>query len=73
MREFILIDLQTQMPYLPQAMRDWPRERILAWLRVWGEVRRLVDFPWYVHSPNLRSDRKGALARRKPPSLEGVR
>jgi hypothetical protein len=37
-REFILIDLATQMPYLPRSAKEWPRERMLAWLRVWGEV-----------------------------------
>lgn len=37
-REFILIDLTTQMRFLPQVVRTWPRERLLAWLRVWGEV-----------------------------------
>jgi hypothetical protein len=38
MAEFILIDLQTQMPYLPAYMRTWPRERFLDWLRLYGEV-----------------------------------
>ena len=33
-----MIDLVTQMPYLPRRMQTWPRERVLAWLRVWGEV-----------------------------------
>jgi hypothetical protein len=30
--EFILIDLQTQMPYLPAYMRTWSRNRLLDWL-----------------------------------------
>jgi hypothetical protein len=38
MTEFILVDLRTQMPYLPCEMRAWGRERILRWLRVYGEV-----------------------------------
>lgn len=41
MQEFILVDLATQMPYLPDTARTWPRERLLAWLRVWGEVLKL--------------------------------
>jgi hypothetical protein len=55
MREFILIDLQTQMPYLPQTMRDWQRKRILAWMRVWGEVRWYGELPW--HGPLTDSKR----------------
>ena len=46
MRTFILVDLRTQMPYLPQEMRDWPRERVLAWLRQYGEVRELETWTW---------------------------
>jgi len=38
MAEFILVDLRSQMPYLPRIMRTWERERILRWLRVHGEV-----------------------------------
>jgi len=38
LREFVLIDLTSQMPYIPRHVRDWPRERLLAWLRVWGDV-----------------------------------
>lgn len=41
LREFVLIDLTTQMPYLPAFTREWPRERLLAWLRVWGEVYKI--------------------------------
>ncbi len=44
MHEFILVDLATQMPYIPDIARTWPRERILAWLRVWGEVHK-VEWP----------------------------
>jgi hypothetical protein len=45
MREFVLVDLQTQMPFLPREMREWPRERLLGWLRFYGEVRE-VKQPW---------------------------
>lgn len=38
MREFVLIDLGRQMPYLPRAMQAWPGDRLLAWLSVWGQV-----------------------------------
>lgn len=43
LKEFILVDLTTQMPYLPLSARAWPRERLFAWLRVWGEVQM---FEW---------------------------
>ena len=39
MREFVLLDLNTQMPYLPRFMKEWPREEILRWLRLYGEVK----------------------------------
>lgn len=41
MREFILLDLRTQMPYLPVEMREWPHERVLDWMLQYGEVREL--------------------------------
>jgi hypothetical protein len=44
------VDLATQMPFLPQYARAWPRERLLAWLRVWGEV-------WQVEWPQGMSDK----------------
>ncbi len=50
MQEFILVDLAAQMPFLPRYARAWPRERLLAWLRVWGEV-------WQVEWPQGMSDK----------------
>lgn len=45
-REFILVDLRTQMPYIPREARDWPHERLLSWLRVWGEIESVtLRFP----------------------------
>lgn len=38
MRPFVLVDLYSQMPYLPREMRSWPRERVLMWMRLFGEV-----------------------------------
>jgi hypothetical protein len=46
--DFILIDLQTQMPYLPEYMRTWSRERLLDWMRQFGEVHQSPkDEGWY--------------------------
>jgi hypothetical protein len=45
-REFVLIDLQSQLPYLPPRMRTWPRERLLRWLAVWGEVRKIEQLSY---------------------------
>ena len=39
MAEFTLIDLRSQMPYLPSYMRFWSRERFLNWLRIYGQVQ----------------------------------
>jgi hypothetical protein len=41
MRRFHLVDLYSQMPYLPAEMRDWPREHVLAWMGLWGDVWQL--------------------------------
>lgn len=41
MRSFVLIDLYSQMPFLPQEMHSWPRERVLMWMRQFGEVRQI--------------------------------
>ncbi len=38
MDSFHMVDLYSQMPYLPQRMRGWPQERVLAWMRLFGEV-----------------------------------
>ena len=43
MAEFVLIDLYQQLPFLPAQMETWSRERVLRWLRVYGEVRHIVD------------------------------
>jgi hypothetical protein len=43
-REFVLVDLYTQMPYLPRVARTWSYDRFLAWLRVWGEIRE-IEYP----------------------------
>lgn len=53
-REFILVDLYTQMPYLPRVARTWPRDRLLAWLSVWGEVRA-IDYPPELTSPDRQT------------------
>jgi hypothetical protein len=45
MRHFVLIDLYSQMPYLPQEMRFWPRERVLLWMRQYGEVGQIRWLP----------------------------
>jgi hypothetical protein len=37
-KEFYLIDLIDQAPYLPQRVRSWSFEQLLSWLRVYGEV-----------------------------------
>lgn len=41
-REFMLLDLATQMRFLPQFVRTWSQEQLFAWLRVWGEVEQLT-------------------------------
>jgi hypothetical protein len=51
MHEFILVDLTTQMHYLPRSMQTWPRERVLAWLRVWGDVWKIDSVGPY-ETPN---------------------
>ena len=38
MRYFVLLDLLTQADYLPPEMQDWPQERFLSWLALFGEV-----------------------------------
>jgi hypothetical protein len=43
MSEFVLIDLRSQITFLPRQMRTWPREHILGWLRIYGEVHPLGD------------------------------
>ena len=39
MRPFILLDLYSQADFIPQEVRSWPRQRMLAWLCQYGEVR----------------------------------
>jgi hypothetical protein len=43
MTAFVLIDLYQQLPFLPPQMKTWSRERMLRWLRVYGEVGPVVD------------------------------
>jgi hypothetical protein len=38
MRPFILLDLYSQADYIPPEMRTWPRQRVLDWMRQFGEV-----------------------------------
>ena len=39
MRPFILLDLTSQAEFIPHEVRTWPRQRVLAWLRQYGEVQ----------------------------------
>ena len=39
MRPFVLLDLYSQADFIPQEVRTWPRQRVLGWLRQYGEVR----------------------------------
>ena len=39
--QFILVDLRSQMPYLPRYMKAWSRPRLLAWMRTYGTVDAL--------------------------------
>lgn len=38
MREFILVDLESQIAFLPSEIRRQPREHFLYWMRQYGEV-----------------------------------
>ena len=38
MRPFILLDLYSQRDFIPREVRTWPRQRVLGWLRLFGEV-----------------------------------
>lgn len=55
MRRFILIDLYSQMPYLPLEMRSWPRERVLMWMRQFGEVQQSQWSPYLNEEVMARS------------------
>lgn len=45
MRYFVLVDLMTQAEFLPPEMQTWSQERVLSWLRLFGEVTpRLIDW-----------------------------
>src|SRR5215469_13620625 len=48
MRPFILLDLYSQAKFIPQEVRAWPRQRVLAWLRQYGDVRE-----WPVHAGDV--------------------
>jgi hypothetical protein len=39
MRPFILLDLHSQADYIPHEVRTWPRDRVVTWLRQFGDVR----------------------------------
>ena len=39
MRPFILLDLYSQAGCIPPEVRTWPRQRVLNWMRQYGEVR----------------------------------
>jgi hypothetical protein len=39
MRPFILLDLNSQADFIPREVRVWPRQRVVAWLRQFGDVR----------------------------------
>ncbi len=56
MREFHLINLATQMPYLPRFLQAWAPERIIAWLKVYGEVRNLAE--WYRELTDLHPENR---------------
>lgn len=52
MRYFVLIDLSQQAEFLPPEVRDWPPERFLGWLRLYGEVLpRPLDLPAHAGHP----------------------
>lgn len=40
---FVLIDLNTQLAFLPCYMKFWTEEQFLAWLEIFGEVSRLSE------------------------------
>ena len=42
--QFTLIDLRSQVPFLPRYMKMWSRPRLLAWMRNYGTVDA-VDAP----------------------------
>jgi hypothetical protein len=39
MQLFILLDLSSQADCIPPEVRAWPRQRVLDWMRQYGEVR----------------------------------
>jgi len=39
MRPFILLDLYSQADHIPPEVRTWSRQRVLDWMRQFGEVR----------------------------------
>ena len=45
MASFVLVDLRSQLHYLPAAMRSWTRQQVLQWLQHYGEVRHSTNFP----------------------------
>lgn len=53
MRPFILLDLYSQADFIPQEVRTWPRQRVLAWLRQYGDVQEF-SVP-YMHGAPMTS------------------
>jgi hypothetical protein len=41
MATFVVIDLAQQAPYIPLSIRAWPRDRVVSWLRLYGDVIHL--------------------------------
>lgn len=55
MREFVLVDLRSQLPYLPRFMQLWTRGQVLEWLRLYGQVY-IPDSEHTLSDPDLLRD-----------------
>lgn len=55
MQEFTLVDLRSQLPYLPRFMQRWTREQVLEWLRLYGQVYK-PDGAHTLSDPTLLED-----------------
>lgn len=51
MRPFILLDLLSQADCVPAEVRTWPRQQVLDWMRLYGEVRE-----WPLSTGEMASD-----------------